>query len=445
MKALLNRVIGSTKDSNSQVQLDSLYKALATVLHHLSHLSPSINFESFCRHVTDALCHGLKPLQPIAAHFRIDVTTSHLWLPDASFKLDSFYRMQNDILINSQTRPVETSRTELFKTTCAIPYELHKHAIEITIYHNKDAQPQARMIAPIINGFTRAVGQAMTLRDEHLVGKQIWEAQVEKIIGSRLADFIYQTNSPFVFAKNLRAFKLLGTKGGNEQIFLHNDNSEDYFRAVFVRFEDAEKSSHSVSKNIAFFTALAAQLRNLENESSQPSFSDVLQYLEHSFKSLSHIIGLKNEIAFFVAELSLKTGTAKWHNAGLPPPMLFGKNAETVSLPSQNIQKPFANTREHDWQVQYSVKLPADSGLFFFTESVLKRLSELHTSASAFFERIKSASNAAQIILEAEKILSTPDSSRVVSASVTDWGKLTYDLSLVGLYNSGTSRSRETE
>lgn len=438
MKSLIDRVIGSNKEATQHLQFDSWYKALATVLHHLSHLSPSLNFESFCRHVTDALCHGLKPLQPIAAHFRIDVTTSHLWLPDSTFKLDSFYRMQNDILVNSQTRPVETSRTDLFKTTCTIPYELHKHAIEITIYHIKDAQTQSRAILPIVDCLTRAVGQSMTLRDDYLVSKQVWEAQVEKIIGSRLADFIYQTNSPFVFAKNLRAFKLLGTKGGNEQIFLHNDPSQDYFRAIFIRFEDAEKSSQSISKNIAFFTALASQLRNFDSANPHPTFSEVMSYIEHAFRSLNHIIGLKTEIAFFVSELSLKTGTAKWHGAGLPPPMVFGKNSESVSLPSQNIQKPYSTARTHDWQLSYSVKLPVDTGLFFFTESVLKRLSELHTSASAFFERIRSASNAAQIIMEAEKILSTPDSSRVVSASVTDWGKLSYDISLTSLFYSGT-------
>jgi len=445
MKALIDRVIGSTKDAKSQIQLDSWYKALTTVLQHLSHLSPSLSFENFSRHVTDALCHGLKPLQPVAAHFRIDVTTSHLWLPDSTFKLDSFYRMQNDILINSQTRPVETSRTDLFKTIIAIPYELHKHAIEITIYHIKDAQPQARAIAPIINGLTRAVCQALTVRDEHLVSKQNWEAQVEKIIGSRLADFIYQTESPFVFAKTLRSFKLLGTKGGNEQVYLHNENTQDYFRAIFIRFEDTEKSMQSISKNIAFFTAVAAQLRYFDTEKPHPSFAELLNYLEGAFKSLNHIVGLKNEIAFFVVELSLKSGIAKWHSAGLPPPMTFGKNSEAISLPPQNIQKPYSCAREHDWQVHYSVQLPVETGLFFFTESVLKRLSELHTSTSAFFERIRSATNAAQIIMEAEKILSTPDASRVVSASVTDWGKLSYDLSMVSLFNSGASRSRENE
>jgi hypothetical protein len=281
----------------------------------------------------------------------------------------------------------------------------------------------------------------MTLRDEYLSSKQSWEAQVEKIIGSRLADFIYQTKSPFVFANNLRAFKLLGTKGGNEQIFLHNDDSQGYFRAIFVRFEDTEKTMQSISRNIAFFTALASQLRNFDSENPCSNFSEILSYLERAFNSLNHLIGMKNEIAFFVAELSLKTGVVKWHNAGLPPPMIFGKNAESVSLPSQNIQKPYSTSHPHDWQVQYSIKIPTDTGLFFFTESALKRLSELHTSASAFFDRIKSASNAAHIIMEAEKILSTPDSSRVVSASVTDWGKISYDLSLVSLFNSATPRS----
>lgn len=444
MKSLLSKVIGSNKDMNNQIQVESWYKALTTALHHISHLSPSLSFESFCRHVTDALCHGLKPLQPIAAHFRIDVTTSHLWLPDATFKLDSFFRMQNDILVGSQTRPVETSRTDLFKTTCYIPYELHKQAIEITIFHTRDAQPQSRSITPIIEGLTRAVCQAMSLRDEHLVNKQNWEAQVEKIIGSRLADFIYQTHSPFVYAKSLRAFRLLGSQGGNEQVFLHSDEAQEYFRAVFIRFEDIEKSTQSLSKNIALFTAIAAQLRHFDNQHPNPSFSDFMHYLELAFKSLSHVIGLKSEVYFFVAEMSVKTGTAKWHSAGLPPPMVFGKNSETVSLPAQNIQKAYSVAREHDWQLHYTVKLPVDTGLFFFTESALKRLSELHTSSSGFFERIRTATSAAQIIMEAEKILSTPDASRVVSASVTEWGKLSYDLSMTSLFNSGAPRFRET-
>lgn len=444
MRSLLGKVIGSKKDMSNQIQLESWYKALTTALNHISHLSPNLSFESFCRHVTDALCHGLRPLQPIAAHFRIDVTTSHLWLPDATFKLDSFFRMQNDILIGSQTRPVETSRTDLFKTTCYIPYELHKQAIEITIYHTRDAQPQSRSITPIIEGLTRAVCQAMSIRDEHLVNKQNWEAQVEKIIGSRLADFIYQTISPFVYAKSLRAFRLLGSKGGNEQVFLHSDEAQDYFRAIFIRFEDVERSTLSLSRNIALFTSIAAQLRHFDSQQSNPNFTDVMAYLKIAFKSVTHVIGLNSEVCFFVAEISLKTGIAKWHSAGLPPPMVFGKNSETISLPAQNIQKAYSVAREHDWQLHDTVKLPVNTGLFFFTESVLRRLSELHTSSNAFFERIRPATSAAQIITEAEKILSTPDASRVVSASVTDWGKLSYDLTMTSLFNSGAPRFRET-
>lgn len=445
MKSLLTNLIGSKKDTHAGAHFESWFKSLATVLHHISHLSPSLSFESFCRHVTDALCHGLKPLHPIAAHFRIDVTTSHLWLPDATFKLDSFFRMQNEILINSQTRPVETSRAELFRTSCSIPYELHKHAIEITVYHTRDAQPQSRVIIPIIEGFTRAVSQSMLLRDEHLVKKQEWEMQVEKIIGSRLADSIYQTRSPFAFAKNLRAFRLLGTKGGNEQVFLYSDDAQENFRAVFIRLEGAEKSKQVNSNTIALFTGIAAQLRYFDSQTPTAGFSDLLRHLSLAIQSLGHLNGEKNELSLFAAELSTKTGTVKWHSAGLPPPMVFGKSAESVSLPVQSIQKPISTQREHDWQQHYTMKLPPGTGLFFFTDSILKRLGELHISAPAFFERIRAASNAAQIIMEAEKILSTPDSSRVVSASVTDWGKLSYDLSFTGLFNSGAAQSRDAE
>jgi hypothetical protein len=437
MKALLNDLWGRKREQHVNVQFDAWFKALASVLHHISHLSPSLNFDSFCRHATDAICHGLAPLSPVAAHFHIDVCTSHLWLPDSSFKLDSFFRMQNRILMSSQTRPVETSREELHKTICYIPYELHKQAIEVVVYHTEDSRTQQGIIAPVLEGYTRAITQALTLREDHLIKKVEWESQVEKILGSRLSEAIHQVGSPFLYAQSLRAFHLPSVLDGKEHVFLNNVPHQDIFRSAIIRHNSKGKNERSSLRSIAFVSSLAAQLRLFENNAQQSSFSDFTQHFAQSLNSLSHLLTMQDEVHFILFEFSQKNGVAKWHNAGFPPPVLFGKAADTLSLPSVAALKVFTINDSHDWQLQQSITLPIGAGLVFFTEGVLKRLSEIHLTSGSFFERLRPSTNAAQLVIEAEKILSMPDASRVVSASVTDWNKLHYDLTLLSAFNNG--------
>lgn len=437
MKTLLSDLLGKRTEQKNAHQFDAWFRALASVLHHISHLSPSLNFEEFCRHATDAICHGLAPLNPVAAHFHIDVCTSHLWLPDSSFKLDAFFRMQNRILMTSQTRPVETSREELHKTICCIPYELHKQAIEIVVYHTEDATPHAAIIAPVIEGYVRAITQALTLREDHLLKKVEWETQVEKILGSRLADAIHQINSPFLFAQTLRSFRLSSRFDGSEHVFLAHTPALELYRAVLIRLNRKKTGETSASRSIAFVSSLAAQLRLFENAQQQSSFTEFVQHFSQSLGSLSHLLTHQEEVSFILLEYSHKTSQVKWHNAGFPPPVLMGRASESLSLPNQQTIKPFSLNVPHDWKAQLSIQLPPATGLLFITDAVLKRLSEIHLGPGTFFERLRPSSNAAQLVIEAEKILSKPDASRVVSASVTDWNKLPYDLSLLSVFNTG--------
>jgi|GEM_PF-724593 len=436
MKSLISDLLGKTREQQSAVNFDLWFKALASVLKHISHLSPSLNFESFARHATDAICHGLSPLQPVAAHFHIDVTTSHLWLPDSTFKLDSFFRMQNRVLMSSQTRPTETTRDDLHKTICVIPYELHKNAIEIVIYHSQDAANSQGIIAPVLEGYTRAIQQALVMREDHLSTKVDWELKVEKIIGSRLATAIHQASSPFLFAKVLRGFHLQSAQDGREHLFLHHNAQQEIYRSLILRMNQ-DTAESSATRATAFVSSLAAQLRYFESANTQSSFNDFAQHFAQSLFSLSHLLTIQDEISFSLVEFSLKNSTCKWHNAGLPLPILFGRAADSAHLPQTVTSKPFVIGAQRDWQSHQTAILPVGAGLFFITESVLKRLSELHLSAGTFFERLRPSAHAAQLIIEAEKMLSAPDSSRVVAASVTDWDKLPYDISIVSLFNTG--------
>lgn len=438
MKSLLNELLGRKREQHGNVQFDVWFKALASVLHHISHLSPSLNFESFCRHATDAICHGLAPLSPVAAHFHIDVCTSHLWLPDSSFKLDSFFRMQNRILMSSQTRPAETSREELHRTICYIPYELHKQAIEVVVYHREDSRLQQSIITPVLEGYTRAITQALTLREDHLIKKEVWESQVEKILGSRLANAIHQVGLPILHAQSLRAFHFPSVLDGKEHVFMSNIPHQETLRAAIIRHNSKINNERSTLRSIAFISSLAAQLRLFEDNAQQSSFADFTQHFDQSLNSLSHLLTMQDDVHFILFEFSQKTGVARWHNAGLPPPLLFGKAAETLSLPSVPVLKVYSIADSHDWQSLQSITLPVNAGLVFYTEGVLRRLSEIHLTSAAFFERLRPSTNAAQLVIEAEKILSTPDASRVVSASVTDWNMLPYDLTLLSAFNNGS-------
>ena len=434
MKNILSDFLGRKSEANASVQFDAWFKSLASVLHHISHLSPSLNFEAFSRHATDALCHGLAPLNPVAAHFHIDVSTSHLWLPDNTFRLDSFFRMQNRILMASQTRPVETSRDELQKTICMIPYELHKQAIEIIIYHKEDARPFQSIVAPVLEGFTRAMTQALSLREDHLLMKVEWENQVEKILGSRLADAIHQIQSPFLFAQHLRAFRLSSAEDGSEHIFLNFNPAQELYRSVFLRVNNKKKhETAGTSRTIAFVASLAAQLRLFENNNAQANFSEFSAHIASSVSSLVHLLTLQETLSVVLVELSQKTGTVKWHNAGFPSPILFGKHADTATLPATAPLKPVVPGEPHDWQAHQSITLPTSTGLLFLGDAVTKRMSEIHLSQTALFDRLRTFTNAAQLIIEAEKALSKPDSTRVVSASVTPWNQLPYDVSLLAL------------
>jgi hypothetical protein len=434
MKNILSDLLGRKTEVNTAMQFDAWFKSLASVLHHISHLSPSMNFESFSRHATDALCHGLAPLQPIAAHFHIDVSTSHLWLPDSTFKLDSFFRMQNRILMSSQTRPVETSREELHKTICAIPYEIHKQAIEIVIYHKEDARPFQAIVAPVLEGFTRAITQALSLREGHLLKKLEWENQVEKILGSRLADAIHQIQSPFLFAQHMRAFRLSSTDDGNEHIFLNVNNVQEICRGILLRVNNKKKHETSgTSRTIAFVASLAAQLRLFENNNVQANFSEFSTHIANCVGSVGHLLTMQETLSVVLLELSQKTGNVKWHNAGFPAPVVFGKHNDTVTLPTASPLKPVVPGEPHDWQSHQSITLPTSTGLLFFGDAVLKRMSEIHLSQSALYDRLRTITNAAQLIIEAEKALSKPDSTRVVSASVTPWNELPYDVSLLAV------------
>lgn len=434
MISILSDFLGRKSEPAAAVHLEVWFKALASVLHHISHLSPSMNFESFCRHATDALCHGLAPLQPVAAHFRIDVSTSHLWLPDSTFKLDTFFRMQNRVLMNSQTRPVETSREELHKTICVIPYELHKQAIEIVIYHKDDARPFQAIIAPVLQGLTRAIMQALTLREDHLIKKVEWENQVEKILGSRLADAIHQVQSPFLFAQHLRGFRLSSAEDGNEHFFLNFNSAQDIYRAVMLRVNNKKKHERTAaSRTIAFFASLAAQLRLFESNGTQANFSEFCAHFSNGVNSIAHLLSMQETLSVVLIELSQKSGQVKWQNAGFPVPLIFGKHADSLTLPAALPLKPIVPGEPHDWQVHHSLTLPTSTGLLFYGEGVTKRMSEIHLSHSTLLDRLRTITNAAQLIIEAEKSLSKADSTRVVSASVTGWDQLPYDVSLLAL------------
>lgn len=444
MKTLLNELLGKKREHSSDVDFDAWFKALASVLHHISHLSPTLRFDEFCRHAADALCHGLAPLNPVAAHFRIDVCTSHLWLPDASFKLDSFFRMQNRILMNSQTRPVETSRDEFYKTICCIPYELHRQAIEIVVYHSEDPIPDRKIIEPVLEGYVKAVTRALQQREDHLLKKMEWETQVEKVIGSRLAEAIHQVNSPLLYAQTLRSLKLSSPKDSNEHIFLSNLPPSETYRATLIRLNKKKQNESSSPRFIALISSLAAQLRFIESNIQHTSFTEYVHHFSQSLQSLTHLLTFQDDISLLLIEYTQKTGVIKWHNAGFPPPMIVGKAADSLAIPVTTQIKPFSLNTTHDWQTYQSMPLPSSTGFLFFTDSVLKRLSEIHLSAGNFFERLRGSTNAAQLVIEAEKLLSTPDSSRVVSGSVSDWNSMSYDLTLLGVFNVGSKVYSET-
>lgn len=437
MKALLDKFMGQARQKPEEFSAEGWFKALSTILRHMSHLSPTMTFETFSRHITDALCQGLAPLGPVAAHFHIDVSTSHLWLPDPSFRIDSFFRIQNRILMNSQSRPVETSREDLNKTICTIPYELHQQAIEIVIYHSEDARPFQGILAPILEGCTRSITQSLKMREDYLHMRMSWEQRAEKVLGSRLAEAIHQVHPALLFAQNLRAFRMPSVNDGKEHVFVSQVAQHDAYRALFLRLNLQTSSDGSSSRTVALLASLAAQLRLFENAMPQASFSDLLQHFGNSLMSLSHLITLEDEICFALCEMSVRSGLTKWHSAGLPPPSLFGRASDTTTLPALPQLKPFRMDTSHDWHIVASVVIPPETGLIFLGNSVLTRLTELNISESQFFERLRGAGNAAQMCVEAERMLSTPDPTRVVAASVTDWKSLPYDLTFVCFFNSG--------
>lgn len=417
--------------------MEGWFKALSTILRHMSHLSPTMAYDTFSRHITDALCQGLAPLGPVAAHFHIDVSISHLWLPDPSFRLDSFFRIQNRILMNSQSRPVETSREDLNKTICTIPYELHKHAIEITIYHSEDAQTVQGVLAPILEGCTRAITQSLKMREDHLHMRMAWEQRAEKALGSRLADAIHQVTPALLFAQNLRAFRMPSAADGKEHVFVSHSSQQETYRAIFIRLNLQSSSDGSSSRTVALLASLAAQFRLFENAMPAAHFSDLLQHFGNSLLSLNHLITLEDEICFFLCEMNLRSGLTKWHSAGMPAPALFGRASDALALPAITPLKAFRLDTTHDWHIVSTMVIPPEAGLLFLSSSVLVRLSEMNLSESQFYERLRNAGNAAQVSVEAEKMLSIPDATRVVAASVTDWKNLSYDLTFVCFFNTG--------
>jgi hypothetical protein len=93
----------------------------------------------------------------------------------------------------------------------------------------------------------------------------------------------------------------------------------------------------------------------------------------------------------------------------------------------------------HDWSAQSQQHLPAGAGLFFTSENISRRLNELNLPEDQFYERLQTSVHAANIIIEAENILSKPNSTRVVSSSVTDWSNLAYDISMLAMFNAPES------
>lgn len=442
MKSLLQDLINRPREKQVAVNLEVWFKSLSGVSRHLSQISPAMNFEAFARHATDAICQGLSPLQPIAAHFHIDVSVSHLWLPDPTFKLDAFFRLQNRVLMPSQTRPVETSREDLFRTHVIVPFEMHKHAIEIMVYHKEDPSgPQQTSIQSIVNAFSVSLTQNMLMREEHIMLKEDWERRAEKTLGNRLGGAIYQVQSPFLFAQTMRGFTLPSGLDSSEHIFLNHNQTTDQYRFVLFKLKAQERSAGQ--RTIAFISGLASQLRYFEHTAALTSFQDYLQFCNQSIASLSHLLTLEDEISFTIGEFSQRTGLVRWHSAGIPAPFLYGPSSENLSLPHQPSLKSFHLASPHDWTVVNQMNLTPDTGLLFFSENVLKRLDELNLSHNHFFERLRPSVHSANVIIEAEKLLSKPDGSRVVAASVTDWNELPFDISMLAIF-SQKSTHRET-
>ncbi|MFZ9520696.1 MAG: hypothetical protein ACO3A4_09480 [Silvanigrellaceae bacterium] len=441
MRTLLNDLLNKPREKQVVVNLEQWFKPMTSMARHLSQISPNMNFEAVSRHAADAICQALAPLQPMAAHFHIDVSVSHLWLPDPTFKLDSFFRLQNRIVMPSQTRPVETSRDDLFKTHVIVPFELHKHAIEILVYHKEDAQlaPTVQQTVEVISEtYSHVLTQALLMREEHLLNKEQWEKQSEKQIGSRLGGAIYQVQSPFLFAQSLRGFSLTSSQDASEHIFLSQNTSLDLLRFILFKKGRNVDGESSTSRSIAFVSALAAQLRFFEHTSSLTSFQDFLKFFSQCIDSLSHLLTHEDELSFSVGELSQKQGIAKWHNAGFPSPIVFGDSTDSIKLPTTTVQKPFNLSSTYDWSRINQASLPAGNGLFFVTENIFRRLGELNLSSNSFFDRIRNSLHAANLVIEAEQLLSRPDSSRVVAASVPEWSSLPYDISMVALFNNAT-------
>jgi len=439
MKTLINELFGKQSENQVVVPWDAWFKAFTSVPRHLSHLSPAMNFETFSRHATNAICQGLIQLQPVAAHLHIDVSVSHLWLPDPSFKIDVFYRLQNRVLMPSQTRPVETSREELFRTHVIIPFELHKHAIEILVYHKEQPSPASQqLVTQITESFSTAVTQAMSLREEHMLFKEIWEKQAENVLGRRLGGAIYQAQSPFVFAQTLRGFSMPSSNDSSEHLFLHHNPTLDLYRFIFLKINTRDNLKSS-SRTIALVSSLAAQLRFFEHTSALTSFSDLIQYFSQCISSLAHLLTENDEICFTIGELARKSGLAKWHCAGMPVPLLFGNLLDLKGQISPIRQPSLRMSAAHDWSAQSQQHLPAGAGLFFTSENISRRLNELNLPEDQFYERLQTSVHAANIIIEAENILSKPNSTRVVSSSVTDWSNLAYDISMLAMFNAPES------
>jgi hypothetical protein len=438
MKELIRNLIGNSGEKQPQVNLDVWFKALGGLSRHLSQISAVMKFESFARHATDAICQGLSPLQPVAAHFHIDVSVSHLWLPDPTFRLDVFYRLQNRVLMPSQTRPVETSRDELFTTHVIVPFEMHKHAVEVMLYHKEDPSgPVQNTVQSILNAFSISLTQNLQLREEHILLREEWGKRAEKMLGNRLSGAIYQVQSPFLFAQTLRGFHLPSGTDSSEHLFLNHNNSTDIYKFIVFKLKNNEPTADQ--RIIAFISAMAAQLRYFEHTSGLTSFHDFVQFFSQSIDSLSHLLTLEDEISFVVGEFAHKSAVLRWHSSGLPPPFIFGQAAESFSLPHQPAQKGFQLSSAHDWTSVQQVTLPPDTGILFYSENVLKRLDELNIVHTHFFERLRPCTHAANVVIEAEKTLSKPDVSKVVAASVTDWDSLPFDISMLAAFNLAQS------
>jgi hypothetical protein len=434
MKSFLQELINRPREKQAAVNLDVWFKSLAGLSRHLSQISAAMKFESFSRHATDAICQGLAPLQPIAAHFHIDVSVSHLWLPDPSFRLDVFYRLQNRVLMPSQTRPVETSRDDIYTTHVIVPFEMHKHAIEIMVYHKEDPSGVLQNpIQTILNAYSVSMTQNLLLREEHILLRDEWGKKAEKLLGSRLSGAIYQLQSPFLFAQTLRGFHLPSGSDSSEHIFLNHNQSTEIYRFIVFKLKNNETTADQ--RIIAFVSAMSAQLRYFEHTASMTSFQDFSKFFSQSIDSLSHLLTLEDEIAFVIGEFSQKTGVLRWHSAGLPPPFAFGHAADNLSLPNQPAQKGFQLSAAHDWSAVQQITLPPDTGILFYSENVLKRLDELNIVHSQFFDRLRPCTHAANVVIEAEKTLAKPDVTKVVAASVASWENLPFDISMLAAFN----------